>query len=115
MAEMISRCGLECNECAAFKATEADDDNKRKEIAAKWSEMYKTDIKMEDINCEGCLSTGKKVFNHCNVCEIRKCAVEKDVPNCAHCSLYICEKLDSFLEMAPRNRELLERIRRTVE
>lgn len=114
MVEMISRCGLKCNECGAFKATKADDDNMRRQVAANWSMMYKADIKPEDINCEGCLSTGKKVFSHCNVCEVRKCAVEKDVPNCAHCSRYICEKLDNFLEKAPENRELLEKIRRTV-
>jgi len=52
------------------------------EIAKKWSEKYRTGIKPEDINCEGCSSTRKK-FNYCNMCEIRKCAKEKEVKNCS--------------------------------
>jgi hypothetical protein len=115
MEQMISRCGLRCNECAAFKATKSDDDEKRREVAVKWSKQYKADIKPEDINCQGCLSTGERVFNHCNVCQIRKCGIEKKVPNCAHCDEYICDKLEDFLKIAPGNRKLLEKIRNTVE
>ena len=115
MTEMISHCGLRCDECAAFKATMEDDDKKRSEVAAKWSKQYKSIIRREDINCEGCLSSGEKVFTHCNVCEIRKCGIEKVVPNCAYCDEYICEKLVGFLKIVPGNKDLLEKIRKTIE
>jgi hypothetical protein len=112
MTEMISHCGLRCDRCAAFEATLEDDDTKRREVAAKWSKQYNADIRPGDINCEGCLSTGTRVFKHCNVCEIRKCGIEKGVPNCAHCNEYVCSKLEDFLKAAPGNRELLEEIRK---
>jgi hypothetical protein len=115
MKEMISQCGLNCHECAAFKATKSDDDQKRMEVAAKWSKQYKADIRPEDINCEGCLSTGERVFSHCHVCEIRKCGIDKNVPNCAHCHEYICGKLEKFLKSVPGNRDLLEKVRKTLE
>ena len=115
MKEMISYCGLKCNECAAYMATKSNDNEKRREVAARWSKQYKTDIRPEDINCEGCLSRGKKVFDHCNVCEIRKCGIEKKVTNCAHCDEYVCDKLEDFLKVVPGNRKLLEKIRKNVE
>ena len=115
MKDMISHCGLKCNECAAFIATKDDNDKKRREVAAKWAKQYKADIKPEDINCDGCLSSGQRVFSHCHVCEIRKCGIEKNVPNCANCHEYVCEKLEDFLKMVPGNKDLLDEIRKTVE
>ncbi len=114
MAGMISHCGLRCDECAAYKATRADDDAMRIQVAEKWSIQYRSDIKPEDIDCEGCLSGGDKVFSHCHVCEIRKCGMERGVPNCAHCQDYVCSKLDSFLQKVPGNRKLLEGIRKEI-
>ena len=114
MGKIISICGNICSDCAAFKATREDDELKRKETAEVWSKMYSSEISPEDINCEGCLSTGEKVFTHCNVCEIRKCGIEKGVPNCAYCDEYICEKLGGFLKIVPSNKDLLEKIREST-
>jgi uncharacterized protein DUF3795 len=115
MNELISHCGLKCNECDAYIATKDDNDIKRKEVAAKWSKQYKADIRPEDINCEGCLSTGGRVFSHCNVCEIRKCGIERKVVNCAHCSDYICDKINNFFKMVPDVKETLDRIKASIE
>lgn len=114
MAGMISHCGLRCDKCNAYKATRADDDAMRVQVSEKWSKRYRSDIKPEDINCEGCLSVGDKVFSHCHVCEIRKCGIERNAPNCAYCQEYICSRLESFLKMVPGNRELLENIRKGI-
>ena len=84
-------------------------------MAKQWSKRYKADIKPEDINCKGCLSMGTRVFSHCNVCEIRKCGIEKGVPNCAYCDEYVCDKLEDFFKMAPGNKALLEEINKTIE
>jgi len=111
MEEMIAICGLTCNECGAYQVTINDDDKKRAEVAELWSKEYKTELKPEDINCEGCLSDGKNLFNYTKVCEIRKCGREKGVVNCAHCSDYACEKLEKFFQMAPAVKDKLEEIR----
>ena len=111
MDEMISFCGLPCHECGAFLATRDDNDEKRAEVAQLWSKEFKTDIKPEDINCEGCLSSSENLFNYTKICEIRKCGKEKDVANCAYCSDYACEKLEKFFEMVPDAKKRLDGIR----
>ena len=98
---MIAFCGINCSKCLTFLATQKDDDNERKEVAEKWSKEYKSDIKPEDINCDGCLATTEIIFNHCKVCQIRKCGMERKVKNCAYCEDYACEKLNQFYERAP--------------
>jgi len=112
MNEMIAFCGSACQECEAFLATRNDDDEKRAEIAQLWSKQYNADIKPEDINCDGCKSVGDRHFNYCNVCEIRKCGMERGVENCAYCNDYSCERLEKFFEIAPDNKKRLDAITR---
>ena len=111
MKKIISICGNICNDCKAFKATIEDNDSKRKKTAKSWSARYSTSISLQDINCEGCMTAGGKKFNYCGVCEIRKCGIEKKVKNCAYCREYVCDKLEEFFRMIPKNRETLDRIR----
>ena len=79
MKGMVAICGLACHECDAFLATKQNDDAKRAEVAQQWSKQYNANIKPEDIYCDGCLSKGGYLFGHCNVCEIRKCGMEKRI------------------------------------
>ena len=111
MDKMISFCGLLCNECGAFIAKKNDDDKKRVEVAQLWSKQYNTDIKPEDINCDGCISGSECLFNHCKVCEVRKCGKEKGIANCAYCDEYPCEKLEEFFQILPDARKRLDEIR----
>jgi len=111
MNEMIAFCGLACNACPAFLATQANDDKNRIEVARMWSEHYKTDIKPEEINCDGCKSDSGVLFGYCSRCEIRKCAKASDKENCAHCEKYVCEKLEPFLKMMPDVKSRLENLR----
>ena len=115
MNSLIAYCGLKCNECGAYIATQNDDDAKRRETAEKWSKEYKTDIKPEDINCEGCITTTGRVFSHCTVCEVRRCGQEKGVANCAYCEEYACEKLGRYFAMAPVMKANLEEIRKGLQ
>ncbi|MCK4236856.1 MAG: DUF3795 domain-containing protein [Candidatus Krumholzibacteria bacterium] len=107
---MISYCGLPCYECGALLATKTDDDDKRREVAELWSKQYSADIKPQDINCDGCLSEGGRLFGHCKVCEIRKCCSEKAIDNCAYCGEYACDKLGSFFQMSPESKKRLDEI-----
>jgi len=111
MDEMVSVCGLLCNECPAFVATKNNDDAKRAEVAELWRKAYKVDLKPEDINCSGCLSDAEPLFMHCRVCQVRKCGKAKAVENCAHCDRYACEELKKIFQMAPETKKRLDRIR----
>ncbi len=43
--KIVAKCGLACSECPAYIATQTNDDALRAETAAKWSKMFKADIK----------------------------------------------------------------------
>ncbi len=111
MEKMIAFCGLNCNKCPAFLATQADDDKQRAEVAKQWSEYFNTDIKPGDVNCDGCQSDKGRLFSHCQVCEIRECGMEKKILNCAYCNDYSCEKLDPVFNMEPDAKKCLDKIR----
>lgn len=108
---MIAYCGLDCSKCDAYLATKEDNELKRKETAKKWSQMYRHDIKPEQIKCDGCKSTGPKFF-HCNNCDIRQCGTSKGVEHCAACENYICETLSGFIKLAPEAGIALEKLRK---
>ena len=111
MSEIISICGLKCHTCDAFIATRDDDDERRATTAEAWSKMYDANLKPEAINCTGCLSETGVLFQHCTVCEVRKCGKERGVANCAHCADYACDTLEQFLKMVPEARQTLDAIR----
>lgn len=115
MKQMIAYCGLVCTECPAFKATQGDNDEERKKVADLWtSEDYP--ITPNDINCDGCKTTGKRIIKFCNICEVRKCAQANNVETCAHCEGYPCVVLQRRFEMigSVEAKKVLERIRRVL-
>lgn len=91
-------CGLDCGSCAAFIATQNNDDKLREETAKEWTERYRTDgrnrplVKPEDINCKGCLSDGP-IYLYCCQCKIRQCGFKKGIKNCRDCEEYKCDEL----------------------
>ena len=108
---MIAFCGLTCSECRAYLATKDDSDEERREVATLWSNLFKTDIKPEEINCDGCLAEGGRLFSHCYVCKVRRCGQEKQIENCAYCNDYPCKKVCFIIDGVPEARETLARIR----
>jgi len=114
MDGIVACCGITCSDCPAFNATRKDDDAERKKVADLWTKEYGRAFKIEDINCYGCLSRGPRVFNYCNMCEIRKCGRERNVSNCAYCDEYKCEKLAKLHEQAPKAKDTLDKIRLSV-
>ena len=101
MKEMIAYCGLVCSKCPTFLATQSDDDVARKKTASFLSEKYGLNYRTEEINCDGCLSSGTRLIGYCNTCEVRKCGIEKSVENCSTCDEAPCDKLNKFYEFSP--------------
>lgn len=107
----IACCGLTCTDCGAYIAKRTNNEELRKETAAKWSSSEWT-VSPEEINCDGCKSTDSVLFNHCTQCAVRACVTEKGFDNCAHCPDYGCEKLEGILKhLDSTARKTLESIR----
>jgi len=114
MERMVAFCGLVCTDCKAFIATQENDDVKRRDVAEAWSKLFGREIKPEEINCDGCLSRDGRHIGYCDICEIRKCGVEKGVENCGYCVDYKCEKLGKFFEQASEAEKKLEEVRQQL-
>ena len=84
----------------------------RAEIAKQIKELYSQDYKPQDItDCDGCKTENGRLFSGCKNCEIRKCARQKGIENCAHCNEYACEKLDTLFTTYPEAKSRLDAIR----
>jgi hypothetical protein len=113
MERMIAVCGLDCGTCEARLATEANDEEAKQRVAAKWRVEYSNpSVDVAYVTCDGCLSVEGHLGGHCYECDIRACGVARGLPNCAHCEDYdSCEKLARFVTVAPFVRATLDEIR----
>lgn len=110
---MIAYCGLDCTTCPVYRATLANDDKMREEAARLWTELFKHELKPEQMNCTGCKSDGKRFF-FCRICGVMKCAIERGLDNCAVCPDFSCEKIEGLMQMDPNVKKALEEIRRQM-
>ncbi len=86
-----SFCGNYCGACEILNAYKNNSGN---EIAALWG------ASPEEIKCLGC-KTGT-VFSRCNLCGIRKCAMERGVEHCVVCEEFPCKILTSGESLVER-------------
>ena len=109
MIENIACCGLNCIECPAYIAKQTDDQELREKTSKAWSGPGFT-VEAKQVNCEGCHSTGE-LFFHCYKCDVRNCALEKEVNTCADCGEYPCsDKLEVLWKQlnAPNAKKTLD-------
>jgi hypothetical protein len=113
MAKIQAYCGLDCGECEAYIATQADDRAGLEETARKWAAQFGGSVgSWEACVCDGC-SSGKRTSSaHAVKCAIRLCASKRAVPTCAHCDDYGCATLQQFFAFAPVLKEKLEAVRK---
>lgn len=95
MDKIIAMCGLACDECEAYIATQKNDDKMKQKVVEAWS-SEEWQLKLEDIDCDGCIA-GKRLHKFCFECDVRACGLEKGVKNCAYCNDFSCEKLENHL------------------
>ena len=86
MKQLIAYCGLNCEKCEAYIATQNNDNALREKVARLWSEMNGVEITPEMINCDGCRVNGVKTPFCDKYCQIRQCALVKAFETCGNCS-----------------------------
>ena len=101
----IASCGLNCGECAAYKATKANDTAKLSELAAKWG--GDKGFTAQDMLCDGC--TSDRVYRSCHGCTVRNCARDQGVKVCSQCGDYTCGKLEGLWKGYNLNTEDMKR------
>jgi len=119
MNEMLSYCGLLCNNCPVFLADRESNSIKKQkmksEIVSMCKEHYGLNYNLNDINsCDGCTSDSGQLFTGCKNCGIRKCVIQKGLNNCAYCEDYACDKLLSLFESDPAAKLRLDFIRTSI-
>jgi len=86
----------------------------RIEIARQIKKHYGQECKPEDVaDCDGCRAEDVRLFCGGD-CQIRKCAKDKGLENCAYCGEYVCERLGKFFALDPGAKKRLDEIRRRL-
>ncbi|MBD3289173.1 DUF3795 domain-containing protein [candidate division KSB1 bacterium] len=119
MNSVLAYCGLLCDGCPIYwmsiEKNAAKKAKMREVIAEMTRELYGMEMSAEDFTeCDGCLSISGKLFAACIDCQIRKCAQQKQLKNCAHCNDYPCEHLQKIFSEDPGAKIRLDFIKRCL-
>jgi len=93
---MLAYCGMNCLECRAYKATVTANEENLRQVATEFGEGKYADWQWI---CLGCTQEDTRFLaDYCARCEIRTCAIERRVQNCAACDNFEeCSRLHDFL------------------
>ena len=106
--QMIAVCGLVCDKCDIFQAT--NDPKMAQEIAGWFKKERNEDVKLEDIRCLGC--KGNRAKHWSPDCWILQCCVDqKGLEYCYQCGEFPCERLSQWSKGSKRYGEALDRLR----
>jgi len=92
-------CGLYCEACTIFIATN-EDPARLKTLAALFQ------LSEEELKCGGCRSDKRTPY--CENCKMFACATERGIDFCVECTEYPCNELKQFQSEAPHRLELWE-------
>ena len=107
---MIAYCGLLCEKCPAYIATQTNDHELLRKTSEHWTKEFGTEFSPSDILCDGCRTESVRKSKYCAECAIRSCCQDRELDNCAYCPEYICDKLQQFFRYAPEAKKLPEQI-----
>lgn len=111
MDKMIAYCGLDCSQCEAYIATQANDEAGKMKVLEKWRVEYNSpEMEISAVTCDACHAT-VRLGGYCQFCGIRKCALDRGFQTCADCQDYACEELQKFFVMVPQAKANLKALR----
>ncbi|MCK4232801.1 DUF3795 domain-containing protein [candidate division WOR-3 bacterium] len=106
--DIIGVCGIICSGCDILEAS--TNPEKAQNIVDWFKKGRNTDVKLEDICCQGCKGDRAK---HWSVdCWILQCCVdEKGLESCSECEEFPCKKLVEWAKGSERYEEALNRLK----
>jgi hypothetical protein len=97
--QVAAVCGLYCEACTLFIATE-EDPARLKELAARFQ------VSEDAVRCRGCRSTERGPY--CSKCKMISCSAERGIDFCIECAEYPCDDLKRFQSERPHRIELFD-------
>lgn len=88
MEKLAAPCNMYCGVCGLYVAYKTDNQRLKEKLGGVYQ------IEPKDIVCEGCLSD--VVFGFCRACQVRNCALEKQVAGCHECDEFSCDRIENF-------------------
>jgi hypothetical protein len=107
--DLIAICGVSCTQCHAYSATHANSKLELQKVADEWTKALGHLFSVNDVTCDGCRIPNGRLSSYCQMCEIRKCARNKGIATCAHCTECPCEKI-----VAPIAQEALAVLKKSL-
>ena len=109
---MIAYCGIDCSKCESYLASRSGSGEELAQIADRMAKLYNTEVRPEDVVCDGC-KEGERHFYFCsNMCAMRKCCAGKRYETCIECGDFPCTDLQAVLDHVPDARNNLEKLRK---
>lgn len=102
----LAFCGLNCEECPVFQATQNRDEVHKRWLAAEASSEDLC-FSVKDMTCHGCHSLQRLESRMCQGCQVRACAALRSVENCGHCVDFPCKLIDRFVPIETDARVVL--------
>ncbi len=97
---LVSYCGLYCGACSFKTAYETQDQKHIRNMPSYYDHLK--DNELED--CPGC-----RLENKCGECQIRDCAVDKNIDYCSQCTDYPCQLINNFVnDGKPHHEEIID-------
>jgi len=112
--KVVAYCGLICNDCDAYEATQAADMVALEKITKETPARFEMEQTAADAMCDGCLAITGHQIGYCLECSIRLCGIQRHVENCAHCDGYPCAKIEAFSKPGTRPRATLDALRASL-
>lgn len=109
MEDFIAKCGCNCATCPTYKENLRTDE-KRVQCSLGWEKYLNIKLKPEKLRlCDGCSIADKERKVYYLNCRVRKCAMFNGVENCAYCSAYPCQDVQTIHSIqSPGARERIE-------
>jgi hypothetical protein len=110
MKGIIAKCGCNCSRCPTYKENLKTRED-RIRCSWGWKEYLNLSLSPEKLRlCDGCQISDKQRKVYYLNCVVRKCAMENGIENCAYCSLYPCDEVNSLhVTFAPDFKEKTEK------
>lgn len=100
----LAFCGINCEKCPVFIATNTNNFEPLKDFAARGAKKWgEPESFFMGSKCWGCQQDEKPRMEHCSKCETRSCAKSKGLANCA-----FCESFDGCAILKEQNNQAIQ-------